>query len=490
MTAVALRFLAGRFHATPWGHHVNEGVPEWPPSPWRLLRALVATAKRTMPELPDERLAELMWRLAAPPHVMLPPACPGMSRHWMPWFKKGPRDRTLVFDSFLALDPRAEVVFFWPGQILSEAERDLLSAILAGLTYFGRAESWAEARLVEDPDAPNCVPVASDRSIPADAELVEVLAPADTDTPMELLRALLVDTGAMRSSNRLVPAGSRWVTYARPFGAVWTDPVPRPLPAAAPPVHLIRFALSGKPLPPLTDALRVGELARRAVLKVVSQTTGETPSPVLTGHDLPADVQHQHAHFLPEDRDADGRIDHLSIWIPAGLDLAEARAVLRGMRLFRNWHEQELELLLEGYWSAGELGANPGVVGCSAVWESETPYVLTRFPKRTRTGVPKLTELGEQRDGPEDQVRREWALRRAADPSLPELVRVERVPYLERGSRTLRWIQFRRWRETGGGPATGMAFGLRLYFAAPVRGPLALGYACHYGLGQFRPVIV
>ena len=33
MTAVALRFLAGRFHATPWGHHVNEGVPEWPPSP-------------------------------------------------------------------------------------------------------------------------------------------------------------------------------------------------------------------------------------------------------------------------------------------------------------------------------------------------------------------------------------------------------------------------------------------------------------------------
>src|SRR5690606_33832431 len=111
----------------------------------------------------------------------------------------------------------------------------------------------------------------------------------------------------------------------------------------------------------------------------------------------------------------------------------EARAVLRGMRLFRNWHERELELLLEGYWSAGELGANPGVVGCSAVWESETPYVLTRFPKRTRTGVPKLTELGEQRDGPEDQVRREWALRRAADPSLPDLVRVERVPYLERG---------------------------------------------------------
>ncbi len=34
MLAIALRFPLGRFHATPWGRHVNEGAPEWPPSPW------------------------------------------------------------------------------------------------------------------------------------------------------------------------------------------------------------------------------------------------------------------------------------------------------------------------------------------------------------------------------------------------------------------------------------------------------------------------
>ncbi|HRI10046.1 MAG TPA: hypothetical protein PKW35_19630, partial [Nannocystaceae bacterium] len=28
---------------------------------------------------------------------------------------------------------------------------------------------------------------------------------------------------------------------------------------------------------------------------------------------------------------------------------------------------------------------------------------------------------------------------------------------------------------------------LRLRFAAPLRGPLALGYASHFGLGLFRP---
>lgn len=42
MPTLKLRFPGGRYHATPWGHHVNEGLIEWPPSPWRLLRALIA----------------------------------------------------------------------------------------------------------------------------------------------------------------------------------------------------------------------------------------------------------------------------------------------------------------------------------------------------------------------------------------------------------------------------------------------------------------
>ena len=50
---IKLTFPAGRYHATPWGRHVNEGVPEWPPSPWRLLRALVAVWKRTCPDLSE-----------------------------------------------------------------------------------------------------------------------------------------------------------------------------------------------------------------------------------------------------------------------------------------------------------------------------------------------------------------------------------------------------------------------------------------------------
>ena len=52
MIGLSIRFPAGRFHATPWGRHVNEEAPEWPPSPWRLLRALVATWKQKLDEDP------------------------------------------------------------------------------------------------------------------------------------------------------------------------------------------------------------------------------------------------------------------------------------------------------------------------------------------------------------------------------------------------------------------------------------------------------
>src|SRR5438552_8192504 len=144
MLAIAINFPAGRFHATPWGHHVNEGLPEWPPSPWRLLRALVAIWKRKLTDNPllQRELPGVLAELAkAAPHFYLPPATLGHTRHYMPWFKKGPEDKTLVFDAFVSLDPEAEVVFQWPGSSLSPEGEETLAKVLERLAYLGRAES-------------------------------------------------------------------------------------------------------------------------------------------------------------------------------------------------------------------------------------------------------------------------------------------------------------------------------------------------------------
>ncbi len=49
---ISVRFLTGRAHLHPWQSHHSEGRVEWPPSQWRLLRAIVAVAGRGVTSLP------------------------------------------------------------------------------------------------------------------------------------------------------------------------------------------------------------------------------------------------------------------------------------------------------------------------------------------------------------------------------------------------------------------------------------------------------
>ena len=74
MTVLELHFPAGRYHATPWGRHVNEGAVEWPPSPWRIVRALIATWYLKAREIPATTVRSLVNTLSLPPGFHLPNA--------------------------------------------------------------------------------------------------------------------------------------------------------------------------------------------------------------------------------------------------------------------------------------------------------------------------------------------------------------------------------------------------------------------------------
>src|SRR5829696_8518927 len=104
---IALRFCSGKFHVTPWGHHVNEGLPEWPPSPWRLLRALVAVWKRKLSGQPQHLVERILTALASqPPSFHLPSATLGHTRHYVPLGTADANKRAMVFDAFVVLDPK------------------------------------------------------------------------------------------------------------------------------------------------------------------------------------------------------------------------------------------------------------------------------------------------------------------------------------------------------------------------------------------------
>ena len=118
MPTLILRFPGRRYHATPWGHHVNEGQIEWPPSPWRLLRALIATGYATLQwsgDGPPAVARSLIEKLASVlPRYRLPPAAGAHSRHYMPLAKltNGREDTTLVFDTWAQVDD-GELVVSW-----------------------------------------------------------------------------------------------------------------------------------------------------------------------------------------------------------------------------------------------------------------------------------------------------------------------------------------------------------------------------------------
>lgn len=182
MICLEFRFLTGRFHATPWGRHVNEGAIEWPPSPWRICRALLATGFNRLgwtgpDDLPDAARSLFDKLAAVSPNYDLPPANGAHTRHYMP--KADSAKTVLTFDTFAQIgrDPARDVLrVFWNVELDGD-ERALLSQLLEAMPYLGRAEAWVAASLSANIEPKiNCRPWADDIDR-ASYERVEVLAP-------------------------------------------------------------------------------------------------------------------------------------------------------------------------------------------------------------------------------------------------------------------------------------------------------------------------
>ena len=487
--SIALSFPSGRFHATAWGRHVNEAAPDWPPAPWRLLRALVAVWKRTLASDPlvNQYLPSALAKLTDPPLYKLPPATLAHTRHYLTQKVKG--DADLVFDGFVAVSPAAEVGVLWPEAQLSPDEQEALGRVLAHLSYLGRAEGWCAARLCDWDALPGepCAWVDADTGqihgpTASRTESVRLLCldPQSWNTWGYRSKArrpdppwnLLAETADMHAERWSDPPGSRWVTYLRPADAL-TPPPPvrkRALRQVAHP-RLLRFALDGPVLPRVTETVYVAELARRRVQGIFGRLFEGAASPLFSGKrsDGTPLAEHLHAFFLPIDEDSDGKLDHLILYAADGFGSREQRA-LDVWRKTRGPAGIELNVV----W----LGVEENLPAAYR-WRSATPFVPTRHYK----------ERGAKRDGfPRHQLAemnlREELRRRG----LPEPNRVKEVAELRLQGRPLAWRHFRQWRVLGEGRrGNDFGRGFEIEFPEPVSGPLALGYACHFGLGLFVP---
>ncbi|MGH3914908.1 MAG: hypothetical protein ACRDTC_16095, partial [Pseudonocardiaceae bacterium] len=122
-TTLVLRFPWGRYHANPWGRHVNEGAVDLPPSPspspWRLLRALYAVWRTRAPELDEGVVHGLLATLAVPPTFHVPRYGISHTRHYYPdtTHRTGAPSNDRTLDAFAMFERGAELGVRWPFEL-------------------------------------------------------------------------------------------------------------------------------------------------------------------------------------------------------------------------------------------------------------------------------------------------------------------------------------------------------------------------------------
>jgi CRISPR-associated protein Csb2 len=472
-TTLAIRFPLGRYHANPWDRAVNEGATEWPPSPWRILRALVATWHTRWPELSASVLDGLLESLDGPPSYRTPPVLPSHTRHYLPDLehRKGEPGRTdLTLDPFLSVSRNDSLFVRWDADLDAE-RRAVLAKLVELLPYLGRSESVCEARLLDEETVPD---EHWWRPGPGPTRLLAVTRPVSR-------AALEATTADVRKRRRTMPPGTTWVSYAegkQPGGKTM-----RLAGGLAQPPTAVRFAVTGRvPMKTAHGVLLADEAHRLAGKALERDGIADERRRAILGT-RGAGTDHRHAHWivLPEPGEQGAYVRYLIVYVPQGLETDELRAMLSLRKLsgkrggggdaYEVRGFPPVELLFQAAGPVEQVA--PELYGPARRWRSHTPYLPVRHRKRepldAHLAADVHTELGYRpryRDLPSLVISR-----MEPDSGMPD-----------------RWARdFRRYRMTEDMSKSRAGLGLQLEFAEPVAGPLLLGKLSHFGYGIFIP---
>jgi CRISPR-associated protein Csb2 len=510
MLTVAITFPWGRYYAHPWGLNPQRlREPEWPPSPWRLLRAIAAAWFRLHTGQPaSPELLNLLNTLGRElPEMDLPKVAFSRTVHYQPNYGV----TTDKDDQSYALYKRVRhenhfaavagpVSFHYRLATLPESGRAsaaaafcrLLTELAPAIQYFGRAESVSEFGAVVD-DGPGsapglAVPALNDEGEPCrriGEDCREVFCANPRDFRAEDLWQPRNGSSAgavphlvedLLGASQPLPDGAAWFSYQMPVGwprewIVRSPATSRRQPSAGPkPIvaRFLRFSLQ----------CRIG-IPRKFVVSLSEQFRNQAiglhgdPSYALSGHHLlgGAVADHQHAFYLPQPDDSGKYLAELCVWCRHGFAQSEVEALMRaGAVRFGDGRYPVRPVLLE-------VQRDVPLVETARIWRSISPFVPPRYWYRQKVREQDLKRF----DTPEAQLGRclrdagvqgEATVRRLQTGEQWEVCRVH-VPKASSLAEPDRRI--------------GVSF--EVEFSGPTALPFpAFGHSCHFGLGQFRAV--
>jgi len=501
-TVIRVSLLSGSYHAHRWGEaqHAMAG-PEWPPSVWRLLRAVAACwFEPGEPPCTTEDRDALLKALgkAAPPTMWLPRVSFGEVPCYQPVTKEVQRtvagkkvslrevnSRVLHFDHFAVLAEPA--IFFEFDVDLPNYLRTALSKLLARMRYFGRAESRASSS-VEDsgwktPEGYYKVTPIGGRNPAAGSLRRPVLVPTKDFTAEDLWLARQAKSSqhseeqhplhlveALIAAKKPVPDGTSWVQYELPRVAVVHE-LPRRAPANPPlerrPAAEVVFRLFRRVPIPIEDTVLLARDFRDQAVRQYEQATGGH-SVLLSGREKDGGVArgHDHAYYLPRPSRPGGFLEQLVVHLPGGENGVEQELVGALLRVANLLRRDTYPVLVV----PEEIRA-VRAPATALVWESLTPFL---GPLRHRRGR-EATEPWRQLVSALGPGFGEIEIRPRAAGS--HIVTVLSHVYASSANGGARHYRITR--------RAGSCFQIR--FAGPVQLLAAVGADAHFGLGQFVP---
>ena len=493
-------FPLGRFHATPWRvNPFDDPYGEWPPSPWRLTRAVVARWYQWRREKagtwPKDELQKLVRALCASDYCFYLPEQARQSIilrqyqpvefGWNPAAKKAAGIKSygtsLTQDNAWCIPPDASLFWFVEGDSWTPELADVFNQCLERIIYFGRAEALTRICLTDEAPASANVTLIEGRT---SGRLAPVLVPCLDATRSDIERVTQDPLAA-----RNVPQGAR-LLYAQRLPRPPAREAPRRMPTR-PDTHLIQFALGWTVAPEQRATVRLTTRFRAAALRNLYRV--KTGNAKATWNDVPASIRDEIAGMTGKDalgeplRGPRAHAEFLLWWdggVPTRL------LVWRGAHPF---DDDEQEAILnaaaqELSWAAAgsdaqawkikivpldtEVPAPPGFEGASAMaWQTLTPYVMPRH--HLRGGRVRESETIESQLRRELIARGYGAVLLSVEEIEPPTWVAVHVPRNQAGQQS--FIGDRR------------GYRLRLSFEAPISGPLRLGHSSSFGLGLFVP---
>ncbi len=449
--------------------------PEWPPSPWRLLRGLAAAWFDANPppvtEAERDGLLQALGR-TSPPAMWLPPVSFEEIPYYQPIVESRTPKRVLHFDHFAVLSEGDEgACFCFEFDVgLSARQQSVLSLLLARMTYFGRAESRARLSLVEAPSAHLHKVASADGRSSSDQIRRRVLVTRDAfraaDLWAELNGGHLVEAAIQEGRKR--PPNTDWIDYALPLGLVRSQLAPRPAVALKEcrRVAEVRFGLFRRVPIRLSEAVRVArEIRDQAVLNFGDGISSRR----LTGREADGSAAkgHRHAFWLPEPDSGTGYLRRCIVWLPDGADGIAQRELDALLGVRRIFLKDDYPILVV----AERVTEKRCPPAASRRWKSLTPFLA---PLHSRPGRRELK--------PSEQLQR--MVEETTGVSPREVTAISGPGSLGRFT-TVRTHLYRRgkWRCTKRAAAW-----FELEFKHPVVLPRPLGADAHFGLGRFVPV--